>query len=276
MPSSNTLEEGAEWVKKKACQYLYLLLNFKFKNSSLKFQDFHKSKTHLPWVIDLMSDQAIDDKYKKADHDILNLKSRDFKMKLFWCLCYFDLVLSNDNSQYFPDVKLTDSTKEPSKNKNAYQRSAFWEISKKSERKSEIDESHHIYPKSMLKELAQQGEDISHLEYSRPAGGHLSGIERGIHNSVLKWNETIIHPDTGEKVIVIPFTFQEDFPEKDIVRGYLMDMNSGWFSNSWPENWFDHMHKLKIWKPYQIYLVYTCSRFPWKLQSNRDSKAGLL
>ena len=106
-------------------------------------------------------------------------------------------------------------------------------ISKKLDKISETNEGPDVlYPKSMLKELAQQGEDISHLEYSRPAGGHLSGIERGIHNSVLKWNETIIHPDTGEKVIVIPFTFQEDFPEKDIVRGYLMDMNSGWFSNS--------------------------------------------
>ena len=83
----------------------------------------------------------------------------------------------------------------------------------------------------MLKEMAQHGVDISHLEYSRPPGGHQRNIERGINTGIQKWKETMIHPDTGKDVIVIPFTFDEFFPEKDIIRGYLMDMNSGRFSN---------------------------------------------
>lgn len=82
----------------------------------------------------------------------------------------------------------------------------------------------------MLKELAQQGVDISHLEFSKPPGGHQNNLARGINNGVRKWEETIVHPDTGKDVIVIPFTFEENFPDKDIIRGFLMDMNSGWFS----------------------------------------------
>ena len=83
----------------------------------------------------------------------------------------------------------------------------------------------------LLKELAQQGVDISHLEFSKPPGGHQNNLARGINNGVRKWEETIVHPDTGMDVIVIPFTFEENFPDKDIIRGFLMDMNSGWFSN---------------------------------------------
>ena len=108
----------------------------------------------------------------------------------------------------------------------------FWEISQKSDRSSDTNKGpNHIFPKSMLKEMAQHGVDISHLEYSRPPGGHQRNIERGINTGIQKWKETMIHPDTGKDVIVIPFTFDEFFPEKDIIRGYLMDMNSGQFSN---------------------------------------------
>ena len=39
----------------------------------------------------------------------------------------------------------------------------------------------------------------------------------------------MVHPDTEKDVIVVPFTFQDDFPEKDLIRGYIMDMNSGRF-----------------------------------------------
>ena len=136
----------------------------------------------------------------------------------------------------------------------------FWEISQKSDRSSDINKGpNHIFPKSMLKEMAQHGVDISHLEYSRPPGGHQRNIERGINTGIQKWKETMIHPDTGKDVIVIPFTFQEYFPAKDIIRGYLKDMNSGRFSNCQlaqsPPN------DIKYWKPYQIYRVYFCTKF---------------
>ena len=192
----------------------------------------------------------MNDKYKKADHVILILKPRDLKMKLFWFLSHFYLVFSSnasavpENAYEIPkpiSIEITDqlqsadSEKDLNANKNAYQRSWFWEISQKSNEKSEINEGPDVlYPKSMLKELAQEGVDISYLEYSRPPGGHQSGIERGITGAVIKWEETIIHPDTGKSVIVVPFTFQEKFPEKDIIREYLMDMNSVWFSNRRP------------------------------------------
>ena len=105
-------------------------------------------------------------------------------------------------------------------------------ISKKLDKISETNEGPDVlYPKSMLKELAQQGVDISHLEFSKPPGGHQNNLARGINNGVRKWEETIVHPDTGKDVIVIPFTFEENFPDKDIIRGFLMDMNSGPFSN---------------------------------------------
>ena len=168
-------------------------------------------------------------------------------MILFWLLSHFDLAFSNYAPALPPDVyeipkpmsmettnqlQSVDSVKDLNANKNAYKRSWFWEISQKSNEKSEINEgSDVLYPKSMLKELAQQGVDISYLEYSRPPGGHQSGIERGINGGVRKWKETITHPDTGKSVIVIPFTFEEKFPEKETIRAYLMDMNSGRFSN---------------------------------------------
>ena len=168
-------------------------------------------------------------------------------MELFWFLSNFGLVLTNDSPTYSPDMiqgfqpiiienqnqlSSVNSAKELDINKNAYQRSWFWEISQKSDRSSDINKGpNHIFPKSMLKELARQGVDISHLEYSRPPGGYQKNTERGINTGIKKWEETMIHPDTGKDVIVIPFTFQENFPEKDIIRGYLMDMNSGRFSN---------------------------------------------
>ena len=55
--------------------------------------------------------------------------------------------------------------------------------------------------------------------------------ERGLSTAYQKWEETIVHPETEKDVIVIPFTFEANFPEKDIIRGYLMDMNLGKFSN---------------------------------------------
>ena len=168
-------------------------------------------------------------------------------MILFWFLSNCGLVLTNDSPAYSPDMlevsqpviienknelRSVNSVEELDMNKNAYQRSWFWEISQKSDRSSDMNKGpNHIFPKSMLKELAQHGVDISRLEYSRPPGGYQRNTERGINTGIQKWEETMIHPDTGKDVIVIPFTFQEDFPEKDIIRGYLMDMNSGRFSN---------------------------------------------
>ena len=157
-------------------------------------------------------------------------------MKLFWFLSNFCLVRMND-LMHSPDVTevsqpIIENVEELDMSKNAYQRSWFWEISQKSDRSSDINKGpNHIFPKSMLKEMAQHGVDISHLEYSRPPGGHQKNTERGINTGIQKWKETMIHPDTGKDVIVIPFTFDEFFPEKDIIRGYLMDMNSGQFSN---------------------------------------------
>ena len=159
-------------------------------------------------------------------------------MKLFWLLSHFDLTFPLDVYQIPKPIgietndqlRLADFLKDLDANKNAYQRSRFWEISQKSDKTSEINEgSDVLYPKSMLKELARQGVDISHIEYSRPPGGHQSITERGINIGYQKWEETIVHPDTGKDVIVIPFTFEESFPEKDIIRGYLMDMNLGKF-----------------------------------------------
>ena len=168
-------------------------------------------------------------------------------MILFWLLSHFDLAFSNYAPALPPDVyeipkpmsmettnqlQSVDSVKDLNANKNAYQRSWFWEISQKSDAASEINEGPDVlYPKSMLKELARQGVDISHIEYSRPPGGHQSSTERGVSTMYRKWEETIVHPDTGKDVIVIPFTFEENFPDKDIIRGFLMDMNSGSFSN---------------------------------------------
>ena len=107
-------------------------------------------------------------------------------------------------------------------------------ISKKLDKISERNEGPDVlYPKSMLKELAEKGVDISHLEYSKPPGGHQRDIARGINAGVRKWEDTIVHPDTGKDVIVIPFTFERNFPDKDIIRGYLMDMNSGLFSKKY-------------------------------------------
>ena len=101
-------------------------------------------------------------------------------------------------------------------------------ISKKLDKISETNEGPDVlYPKSMLKQLAEKGIDISHLEYSKPPGGHQNNIARGINAGVRKWEETIVHPGTGKDVIVIPFTFEENFPDKDIIREFLMDMNSG-------------------------------------------------
>ena len=151
-------------------------------------------------------------------------------MKLFWFLSHFDLFFSDDTPVFPPDNQLrsANSLKDFDANKNAYQRSWFWEISQKSNQMSEINEgSDVLYPKLMLKKLARQGIDISPLEYSKPSGGHQSSTERGISTGYQKWEETIVHPDTGKDVIVIPFTFEETFPEKDIIRGYLMDMNLG-------------------------------------------------
>ena len=146
-------------------------------------------------------------------------------MKLFWLLSHFYLAFSS-NTPAFPPA-----------NKNAYQRSWFWEVSQKSDAASEINEGPDVlYPKSMLKELARQGVDISHIEYSRPPGGHQSSTERGVSTMYRKWEETIVHPETGKDVIVIPFTFEESFPAKDIIRGYLMDMNLGQFSNHCSRN----------------------------------------
>ena len=155
-------------------------------------------------------------------------------MKFFWFLSHFDQVFSYSTPAFPPDNQLrsADSLKDFAANKNAYQRSRFWEISQKSVQTSEINEgSDVLYPKLMLKELARQGVDISHFEYSKPPGGHQGSTERGISSGYQKWEETIVHPDTGKDVIVIPFTFEESYPEKDIIRGYLMDMNLGWFSN---------------------------------------------
>ena len=168
-------------------------------------------------------------------------------MKLFWFLSHFDLAFSSDTPAFPPDVyqipkpigietndqlRLADFLKDLDANKNAYQRSSFWKISQKSDGASEINEgSDVLYPKSMLKELARQGVDISHIEYSRPPGGCQSSTKRGINIGYQKWEEKIVHPETGKDVIVIPFTFEESFPEKDIIRGYLMDMNLGQFLN---------------------------------------------
>ena len=168
-------------------------------------------------------------------------------MILFWFLSNFGLVLMNDSPAYSPNMiqgfqpiiienqnqlSLVNSVEELDINKNAYQRSWFWEISHKSDRSSDTNKGpNHIFPKSMLKELARQGVDISYLEYSRPPGGYQKNTEGGINTGIRKWEKTMIHPDTGKDVIVIPFTFEEDFPEKDIIRGYLMDMNLGRFSN---------------------------------------------
>ena len=189
----------------------------------------------------------MNDKYKKADHVILILKPRDLKMKLFWFLGHFDLVFSSnapvvaENAYEIPkpiSIEMTDqlqsvdSEKNLNANKNAYQRSWFWEISQKSKESIEMTGGPDVlYPKSMLKELARQGIDISHIEYSRPPGGHQSITERGLSTAYQKWEETIVHPETEKDVIVIPFTFEANFPEKDIIRGYLMDMNLGQFSN---------------------------------------------
>ena len=168
-------------------------------------------------------------------------------MKLFWFLSHFDLAFSSDTPAFPLDVyqipkpigietndllKSADFEKNLDANKNAYQRSWFWEVSQKSDAASEINEGPDVlYPKSMLKELARQGVDISHIDYSRPPGGYQSSLERGITTGYQKWEETIVHPETGKDVIVIPFTFEESFPEKDIIRGYLMDMNLGQFLN---------------------------------------------
>ena len=162
-------------------------------------------------------------------------------MILFWFLSNFGLVLMNDSPAYSPDmiqgfqpIIIENQNQLSSVNsvENAYQRSWFWEISQKSDRSSDSNKGpNHIFPKSMLKELARQGVDISHLEYARPPGGHQRNTERGINTGVQKWDETMVHPDTEKDVIAVPFAFQEDFPEKDIIRGYIMDMNSGRFSN---------------------------------------------
>ena len=96
-------------------------------------------------------------------------------MKLFWYLSQFDLAFSNNAPALPPDVyesmettnqlRSVGSLKDLDANKNAYQRSWFWEISQKSNKKSEINEGPDVlYPKSMLKELARQGVDISYLE----------------------------------------------------------------------------------------------------------------
>ena len=204
-------------------------------------------------------------------------------MKLFWFLSHFDLAFSGDTPAYTPDVNQihepisikidnyqlssVDSVKDLDANKNAYQRSWFWVISQKSDEASEINEGQDVlYPKSMLKELARQGVDISYIEYSRPPGGHQSSTERGITTGYQKWEETIVHPETGTDVIVIPFTFEETFPEKDVIRGYLMDMNLGQFLNRQLALPLDQTfvlacHLVKVLNPYQIYLVYSCWRF---------------
>ena len=166
-------------------------------------------------------------------------------MKLFWFFSNFDLVLMNDSPAYPPDMlqvpqptvkenqnqlRSVNTVEELDANKNAYQRSWFSEISQKSHRSADKNQDpNHIFPKSMLKELARQGVDISHLEYARPPGGHQQNTERGINTGIQKWEETMVHPDTEKDVIVVPFTFQDDFPEKDLIRGYIMDMNSGRF-----------------------------------------------
>ena len=160
-------------------------------------------------------------------------------MKLVLFLSHLGIAFSNEkpikiesNDQRTP----ADSMKVLGTNSNAYQRSWFWKISQKSNKISEMNKDPHVfYPKSMLKELAQQGFDISHFPYSRPPGGHQSNIERGTRkNGIRKWEKTIVHPETGKNVILVPFTFEKDFPAKDIIRGYLMDMNFGRFSNCRP------------------------------------------
>ena len=162
-------------------------------------------------------------------------------MKLFWFLSNFDLVFSKDTLAHSSNVLQVpqpnkennnqlisvDSVQVSGTSKNAYQRSWFWKLSQKLDRPDLKKGPNHIFPKSMLKELARQGVDISHLEYSRPPGGHQRSNERGINTGIRKWEETMVHPDTGKDVIVIPFTFQEDFPKKWIIRGFLKTMNSG-------------------------------------------------
>ena len=209
-----------------------------------------------------------------------NVKPRDFQMKLFWFLSNLGLVLSDDAPAYSPDVLQApqpiiienynqsisvDSMKGLKSNKNAYQRSWFWEISKNLDRSSDTSKGpNHIFPKSMLKELARQGVDISHLNYSKPPGGHQGSNERGINTGIQKWDEIMVHPETGKDVIVIPFTFQEDFPEKDIIRSYLTDMNSGRFSKCQLKHSLapsSDCHQVIKWKPYQIYRAYCYTRF---------------
>ena len=160
-------------------------------------------------------------------------------MKLVLFLSNLGLAFSNEKPikiESYDQGTQADSVKVLGTKNNAYQRSWFWEISQKSNKISEMNKGPHVfYPKSMLKELARQGLDISHFQYSRPPGGHQSNIERGTRKyGIRKWEKTIVDPETGKNVILVPFTFEKDFPAKDIIRGYLMDMNLGRFSNCRP------------------------------------------
>ena len=72
-------------------------------------------------------------------------------MKLSWFLSDFGLALSDDEPAYSPNELQATQPINIENNKNAYQRSQFWEISQNLDRSSDTSKGpNHIFPKSCV------------------------------------------------------------------------------------------------------------------------------